>query len=128
MGRPDDQFPVRLKAARKQAGLSQAALAKRIGVTHVAVSGWERGVNMPDPPKWKLLADALNAKVGHLLYGTEETVGSPAGVGGTMDNAQLLRLLSDLKADLLVEIRDLRRRVEQVEQGRPAHPRKAERR
>lgn len=42
-------FPARVKALRERLGLSQAALAKRLGTYQVAVSTWERGKATPPP-------------------------------------------------------------------------------
>lgn len=39
--------PDELRELRKQAGLSQAELADRIGVHQVSVSRWETGLNDP---------------------------------------------------------------------------------
>ena len=35
----------KIKELRKSAGLTQAALAKELGVDHMAVSKWERGIH-----------------------------------------------------------------------------------
>lgn len=45
-----------IRAARKRAGLSQAALAKRVGVVQRTVGGWERGENTPGLAEPKLMA------------------------------------------------------------------------
>lgn len=45
---------VRLRQAREHAGLSQQALAPKIGVSWTALSGWERFVTTPS--LWHLLA------------------------------------------------------------------------
>lgn len=38
---------VRLKNLRDKSGISQKALAKKIGVTHYAISNYERGISVP---------------------------------------------------------------------------------
>jgi transcriptional regulator with XRE-family HTH domain len=38
-----------IKQLRKEAKVTQADLAKKVGVTQPAVSGWDRGVPVPDP-------------------------------------------------------------------------------
>ena len=42
---------------RKRLGLSQQALGKRLGISSVAVSKWERGQTQPDIPTLNRLAD-----------------------------------------------------------------------
>ena len=42
-----DTFEVRLKELRIEQNLSQAALAKEIGVTQKAIDFWEKGINEP---------------------------------------------------------------------------------
>ncbi len=40
----------RIKALRENMGLSQAALAKRLGVTRASVNAWEMELSMPTAP------------------------------------------------------------------------------
>lgn len=37
-----------IQSCRKEAGLTQAALAEKLGITDRAVSKWEHGKSMPD--------------------------------------------------------------------------------
>ena len=46
---------------RKKAGMSQEALAARIGVSRQAVSKWETGEAEPELGKLRLLAEAFGA-------------------------------------------------------------------
>lgn len=48
-------------------GLSQKQLAALIGVSHVAVSYWENGVNIPNVADCWRLADALGISVDELV-------------------------------------------------------------
>ena len=57
----------RLKAARRAAGLTQAEVGRRIGVTNVAVSKYERGLVMPDGERLVHLSEALGVPVAQLL-------------------------------------------------------------
>ncbi len=52
---------------RKRAGLSQEALAERLGVSRQAVSKWETGEAMPETGKLAALAAALGVSVDWLL-------------------------------------------------------------
>lgn len=48
-------------------GLSQKQMAALIGVSHVAVSYWENGVNIPNVADCWRLADALGISVDELV-------------------------------------------------------------
>lgn len=54
---------------RKEKNLTQAELAKKIGVTDKAVSKWERGLGCPDISILEVLAKELNVSVLELLKG-----------------------------------------------------------
>ena len=51
-----------LKSLRVGAGLTQTELAKRLGVTNVTVSRWERGEAIPKPKYNKAMAKLLKIK------------------------------------------------------------------
>jgi transcriptional regulator with XRE-family HTH domain len=57
----------RLRAARRAAGLSQAEVGQRIGVTNVAISKYERGLVTPSGERLVRLAEALGVTVSQLL-------------------------------------------------------------
>lgn len=57
--------------------MRKADLARRLEVTHSAVSQWERGVTMPDPKRTAELADVLGVSADWLLSGA---VGAPPSV------------------------------------------------
>ena len=59
----------RISALRRAAGLTQAELAEKLGISYQAVSSWERGASMPDIGKLVDLARALNTTVDHILSG-----------------------------------------------------------
>ncbi len=54
---------------RKTAGLTQSALAEKLGVTDRAVSKWERGKSLPDASIMLDLCSILNITVNDLLSG-----------------------------------------------------------
>jgi len=56
-----------IKQARKEAKISQMELAKRIGVTHAAISFWENGVNIPNVKDCWLLANELGISIDELV-------------------------------------------------------------
>lgn len=60
-----------IRARREALGLSQAALAKEIGVTQSRVSNWERGYrNVIGSTLLTRLADALKTSTDYLLERT----------------------------------------------------------
>lgn len=61
----------RIRSARIQVGLSQSALATRLDLSSGAITQWETGRAMPEPDKFKALAEALGVEPGWLLTGDE---------------------------------------------------------
>ena len=55
---------------RKEKGLTQRALAEKIGVTDKAISKWERGLSCPDISLLLPLSDALGTNVTEILNGS----------------------------------------------------------
>lgn len=56
-----------IKEARLAQGISQIELAKKIGVTHAAISYWENGINIPNVLDCWLLADVLGLTIDDLV-------------------------------------------------------------
>ncbi|MDO6671248.1 helix-turn-helix transcriptional regulator [Cobetia amphilecti] len=69
---------VRIKQKRKEAGLSQDALAKQVGVTKGAISQWEQGATNPSGQNLYSLAKALRVTAEWLLNGGEQQAARPA--------------------------------------------------
>lgn len=64
----------RIASLRREADLTQAELAEKLGISYQAVSSWERGASMPDIGKLMDLARALNVTVDALLGGEKVPV------------------------------------------------------
>lgn len=60
-------FSMNLKDIRKQKGLSQAELAKKIGVSRSAVSMWEIGASQPDNDLLLKMSRLMNVSIDALL-------------------------------------------------------------
>jgi transcriptional regulator with XRE-family HTH domain len=62
------EYESELKKLREQAGLSQEALARIVGVTAKTVSNWERGITPASLtiPQVKALCDALGVTLNEL--------------------------------------------------------------
>jgi transcriptional regulator with XRE-family HTH domain len=67
------QFGERLRKLRADAGLSQMALARRLGGrTDVSqISRWERGLQFPELPKLVELAEAFDVSPKWLQWGDD---------------------------------------------------------
>ena len=70
-------FGSRLRHARHEAGLSQTALAERLGVKLKTVQGWESGQRAPRSNKLQFLAGVLNVSIMWLLSGRSNTAPGP---------------------------------------------------
>lgn len=71
------EFKDILSETRRAKGLSQEALAERIGVSRQAVSKWETGEASPDLPKLLALADALEISLDALCGRTAPPAAEP---------------------------------------------------
>ena len=65
-------FPVRLAALRKQRGLTQEALANRIGITKTQVYRYENGSSQPTLEVIKKMAIALSVTTDQLIFEEDE--------------------------------------------------------
>ena len=65
------KLPEKILYCRKRAGLSQEALAERLGVSRQAVSKWETGEALPETGKLAALAAELGVSVDWLLSEAE---------------------------------------------------------
>ena len=66
-----DTFDKNLKRLRTRRNLKQEELAELLHVTRQTVSGWETGRRQPDLQMLQKLAEALDANVHELIYGTK---------------------------------------------------------
>lgn len=66
------EIGARIASLRREADLTQAELAEKLGISYQAVSSWERGASMPDISKLMDLARTLNVTVDALLGGEPE--------------------------------------------------------
>lgn len=60
-----------MQVCRKEAGLTQAELGEKLGVTPQSVSNWERGESLPDTALLPELGEILHCSVDTLLRGGE---------------------------------------------------------
>ena len=90
-------FGDRLAAAREQANLSQAALAKRIGVKASTVRKWEDDLAEPRANRLSMVAGVLGVSMGWLMNGAGDGVDSPDATTIDTDMASLLSELRDVR-------------------------------
>lgn len=62
-----EKFGERLAALRKQRGMSQEELAKKLQLTRQTISKWETGASAPDLESLVRLAELLNVSVDDML-------------------------------------------------------------
>ena len=62
------KFYEKIILLRKQKGLTQEALAFKLGISRQAISKWETGECEPDISKLKELAKLFNVSIDYLLF------------------------------------------------------------
>lgn len=68
----DMEFPERLAALRKEKGLTQKALAERVGVSVLQICRYETGVSQPSLEALKKLALGLSVTSDMLIFDRDE--------------------------------------------------------
>jgi transcriptional regulator with XRE-family HTH domain len=66
---PDIALAAWIRAARRQAGLSQVELAERLGLAQSSVSQWEKGVTQPSTRHMLTLLQMFPTAVAELIAG-----------------------------------------------------------
>lgn len=102
----------RLAAAREAAGLSQSALAARLGVRLNTLRGWENDLSEPRANRLQMLAAMLGVSLPWLLTGQGEGVSAPDAA--TVAGGAMAAALADLRA-IRAELHTLAERAGQVE-------------
>ena len=94
-------FGDRMAGAREAAGMSQAQLAKRIGVKKSTVLAWEEDMSEPRANRLVMLAGLLNVSVMWLITGEGEGMSGPVGDGPeTQDCRDVLAELAVIRVEL----------------------------
>jgi transcriptional regulator with XRE-family HTH domain len=95
-------FGDRVAAAREAAGMSQTALARRLGVQLSTLRKWENDLSEPRANRLSILAGLLNVSMMWLINGEGEGLdGSEEGVGVMpADGAEILAEMRSLRVEL----------------------------
>lgn len=92
---------------RKKNGMTQNALAQKLGVSDKAVSKWENGLGYPDITLFPVIADLFGISVDYLMMGEEK--------GITIAGNMIMDIVQDIpeypKAGMLVDIGNITRSV-----------------
>ena len=91
-------FGDRVAAAREAAGMTQATLARRLGVQPGTLRNWENDMSEPRANRLSILAGLLNVSMMWLINGE----------GEGLDGTEVAGVLPGPAADLLSEMRGLR--------------------
>jgi len=102
-----------LKRHRTRAGLSQMALAVKVGVTLPAVSGWERNLYRPRRPTAQRIDDELRAGGAVLTaFGYAPLPGPAELAAAAADSGSRMRQLEDLVAELSNRLDEVQRNLQ----------------
>jgi len=91
-------FGDRVAAARESSGMTQAQLARRLGVKLSTIESWENDLSEPRANRLSIMAGLMNVSIMWLLNGEGEGVDVPGdAVEITPDINNILGELRDLK-------------------------------
>jgi transcriptional regulator with XRE-family HTH domain len=95
MGTPYRQIALgrAIRRARARAGLSQAALGRRLGLTFQQIQKYEGGANRVDVLRFVDLCDVLGVSPDALLKEVRESIGEAEELAPEADERDALRLL-----------------------------------
>jgi transcriptional regulator with XRE-family HTH domain len=97
-------FGDRLAAAREAADMSQAELARRLGVRLKTLRAWEDDLGEPRANRLSMMAGILNVSMMWLINGQGDGIGSPSeadGLSGSTRSA--LQELRDLRSEFIAK-------------------------
>ena len=90
-------FGDRLAGARDASGLTQAALAKRLGVKASTIRRWEEDLAEPRANRLSMLAGLLGVSIPWLITGTGEGVAAPDAESPDANLQEVMTELRDLR-------------------------------
>ncbi len=97
-------FGDRLAGAREAAGMSQADLARRLGVRTRSIAAWEDDLSEPRANRLQMMAGLLNVSLRWLLTGQGDGLqGPPAEAGLSSDLRGLLNDLRQIRSEIAAQ-------------------------
>lgn len=94
-------FGDRVAGARDAAGMTQAQLARRLGVRKATLVGWEEDLSEPRANKLSMMAGLLNVSIMWLLTGEGEGTSAPDGDEAfEPDLSSFLAELREIRAEM----------------------------
>ena len=98
-----DMVADRIKFLREEKGLSQAELAKQLGITRSSVNAWELGISVPSTQYIVELAHIFKVSTDYLLNADDTATVSVQGL--TEQDVQIVhRLISHLREKNISQI------------------------
>lgn len=101
-------FGDRLAVAREQAGMTQGALAKRLGVRKSTLRAWENDMSEPRANRLSILAGLLGVSIMWLINGEGE------GVEGPDEDASNFGEMTDILAEVRYLRAEMHKKAEQM--------------
>ena len=92
-------FGDRLAAAREAQGITQEALARRLGVELASLEGWENDLRKPRANRLSMLSGILDVSMSWLLTGEGQGVDPDASVAAP-EMSEMLNELRVLRAEM----------------------------
>lgn len=90
-------FGDRVAGAREATGMTQAQLARRLGIKKTTVAAWEQDLSEPRANRLSMLAGLLNVSIMWLLTGEGDGAAAPDEITAQVD-LDLSGILAEMRA------------------------------
>jgi len=110
-------FGDRLAAAREQADMTQAQMARRLGIKASTLRGWEQDISEPRANRLSMIAGLLGVSIMWLLNGEGEGLDAPEDQGLAEDAEQMLLEMRELRAVMLASAERMGRLEKKLRQS-----------
>ncbi|WP_170426499.1 helix-turn-helix domain-containing protein [Ruegeria arenilitoris] len=94
-------FGDRLAGAREAAGMTQAQMARRLGVKKTTIAAWENDLSEPRANRLSMMAGMVNVSIMWLLTGEGEGMDAPdEAVEGAPELAEVVAELRAIRSEM----------------------------